>query len=304
MKAQFDWSRLNVLLAVHRARSAREAAKRLGVHSATVYRSIRGLEAELGVLLFERRSRGYAITPAGEELLALAERIESEAAAVAERVSQQRRDWIKISLPGDAFARLVAPALRSALASERDLVFRVEGSDRERSIADHETDIALRITRDPPLSALGRRVGHIATAVYGSGDVVSRAQDAPPESLSWISWVGESFVWDRSEDPYWSRVPDRVQVPNHAVALAMAAAGCGFIAMACCVGDPWEGLIRYPDSRRDGDKDLWVLIHEDARRIPTVQNAARSLSEALFRQRPLLEGNVAPSPVRDEPVGA
>ncbi|NNL86714.1 MAG: LysR family transcriptional regulator [Myxococcales bacterium] len=293
MPTQFDWSRLAVLLAVHRAGSAREAAKRLGVHSATVYRSIRALEEELGALLFERRSRGYAITAAGEELLALAERIESEAGAVAERLSLRQRDWVQVSLPGDAFATLIAPALRTALAAEPGLVFRVEGSDRNRSIADHETDIAIRVTRDPPLAALGRRVGHVATAIYGSKEVVQRASDAAPESLSWISWVGESYVRERSSDPFWSRVPDRVQVPNHSVALAMAAAGCGFVAMACAVGDPWPGLIRCPASKRDGERDLWVLVHEDARRIPTVQSAARALSGALFQQRTLLEGGAA-----------
>ncbi len=293
MAGQFDWSSLKVLLAVHRAGSAREAAKTLGVHAATIYRAIRELEDELDVLLFERRSHGYSITPAGEELLALSERMERETEAVALRLAERTRDWVEISLPGDGFAGVIAPALRTAMARHEDLVFRVETSDDERNIADHETDIAIRITRDPPLSAVGRRIGPLSTAVYGSPERVARAVD-DVEPATWISWPGESYVWDRSGDAFWAGVPEALQVPNHTVALSFAAKGCGFVAMACCIGDPVEGLVRYPGSLRSGERDMWVLIHEDARRLPRIHGAARTLSQELFARRASLGGGLEP----------
>jgi DNA-binding transcriptional LysR family regulator len=54
--------------AVRRARSIREAARRLNVASSAVNRQILKLEAEIGTLLFERLSTGLRLTAAGEVL--------------------------------------------------------------------------------------------------------------------------------------------------------------------------------------------------------------------------------------------
>src|SRR5271163_925606 len=71
--------------AVRSAGSIREAARRLNVASSAVNRQILGLEAEVGVKLFERLSAGLRLTAAGEivahhviGLLHDAERLESE----------------------------------------------------------------------------------------------------------------------------------------------------------------------------------------------------------------------------------
>ena len=67
MKSQpLEWSDIPFVLAVCEAGSLSAAARNLGVNHSTVFRRIEGVEARLGVRLFERLSQGYVMTPAGE----------------------------------------------------------------------------------------------------------------------------------------------------------------------------------------------------------------------------------------------
>ena len=67
-----SWDDLRIALAVARSGTVSGAAEALGVHHATVIRRIDGLEAQLGVKLFQRHPRGYALTEAGQAMLKVA----------------------------------------------------------------------------------------------------------------------------------------------------------------------------------------------------------------------------------------
>lgn len=70
-----DAGDLAVFAAVARTGGITRAAKRLNTVQSNVTQRIRLLEAELGVPLFHRQSRGVTLTSAGEQLLPYAERI-------------------------------------------------------------------------------------------------------------------------------------------------------------------------------------------------------------------------------------
>ena len=72
-----DWNDLRYFLAVAREGSTLAAGRELRVSQTTVARRIAALEAALGFPLFEKRQAGYALTPAGEELLERAEQVET-----------------------------------------------------------------------------------------------------------------------------------------------------------------------------------------------------------------------------------
>src|SRR6187397_213254 len=59
---------LRSLIAVHDCKSFSGAARRLGCSQPAVSQQIQRLERELGLALFERRSRGVHATPAGDLL--------------------------------------------------------------------------------------------------------------------------------------------------------------------------------------------------------------------------------------------
>lgn len=73
-----QWDDLRIFLAVARAGSISGAAKRLAVQHSTVSRRLRSLEERLGTRLIERKTSGYELTEAGEELQLSARKIEVE----------------------------------------------------------------------------------------------------------------------------------------------------------------------------------------------------------------------------------
>jgi DNA-binding transcriptional LysR family regulator len=70
-----DADDLAIFAAVARSGGITRAARTLNTVQSNVTQRIRLLEAELGVLLFHRQSRGVTLTSAGEQLLPYAERI-------------------------------------------------------------------------------------------------------------------------------------------------------------------------------------------------------------------------------------
>src|SRR6187402_352072 len=80
-----EWDGLRCFLAVARAGSATQAAKRLGVDQTTVSRRLAALEAELGGVLFYRTSGRYQLTDLGRTAFAQAEVMERAALSVLAR---------------------------------------------------------------------------------------------------------------------------------------------------------------------------------------------------------------------------
>ena len=72
-----DWSDIRFFLALVREGSALAAARKLNTNQTTVSRRIDRLEHALKLQLFEKSSRGYALTRSGQELLPLAEQMEA-----------------------------------------------------------------------------------------------------------------------------------------------------------------------------------------------------------------------------------
>src|SRR5438874_2135204 len=88
----FDWNDLRFFLAVAREGSTLAAGKALRTSQTTVARRIAALERTLGLPLFEKRQAGYALTPAGEQLLARAGQVERAARGFSEAAAAQGRD--------------------------------------------------------------------------------------------------------------------------------------------------------------------------------------------------------------------
>ena len=84
--AQVDWDDLRYALAIARARTLSGAAESLGVSHTTVGRRLRALEERLGARLFDATPDGFAATPAGDDLVAVAERVEADTLALEGRV--------------------------------------------------------------------------------------------------------------------------------------------------------------------------------------------------------------------------
>jgi DNA-binding transcriptional LysR family regulator len=89
---EMDWNDLRYFLAVAGHGSTLRAARALRVSQTTVARRIAALEEAIALPLFERRQAGYALTPAGQELLGRARLVEGAANQFGEAAAAQARD--------------------------------------------------------------------------------------------------------------------------------------------------------------------------------------------------------------------
>ena len=79
---------LRDIAAVAERGSLRGAARQLGIAQPAITRSIREVEQELGVALFERRAKGVILTPMGEVFLRRAIAVQSELRHAREEIDQ------------------------------------------------------------------------------------------------------------------------------------------------------------------------------------------------------------------------
>ena len=88
-----DWNDLRYFLAVAGEGSTLAAGRKLRVSQTTVARRIAALEGALGFPVFEKRQAGYALTPAGEDLIERARQVDFAATAFTEAAAAQKREW-------------------------------------------------------------------------------------------------------------------------------------------------------------------------------------------------------------------
>lgn len=121
----------------------RLAAEELGVTQGAVAQQVRGLEATLGVKLFERRPRGLALTEAGRSYLAPLRRAFAMIAEATEELRPQQA-VLTLSVTPSFATRWLVPRLGDFAAANPDLRVRVDASQRLANFRDDGIDIAVR----------------------------------------------------------------------------------------------------------------------------------------------------------------
>jgi DNA-binding transcriptional LysR family regulator len=287
------WEDLRVVLAVARAGSLLGAAARLRTSHATVFRRVRRIEANLGVRLFERSPAGYAATPAAEEIVALAARMEHDVAVLERRLlgrDLRPSGTVRITTTDTLMYGMVGPVLKALRARHPEIALEFIVANEFLSLSKRDADVAIRPSRDAPENLVGRRVGDIATAV-------SRARTMAPVSAGEFgaaNWVVPDDSLSQSPIAKWlaARGFDRRAAlrANSLVAVREGAlAGLGLAVLPCYVGDP-AGLVRVGAPIAELASALWLLTHPDLRRTARIRAVLDGLAELLRPLRPLLAG--------------
>ncbi len=84
-----SWDDFRIVKAVADRGSLTEAAKALRINQSTVFRKLGQIEHRIGARLFKRNRSGYTLTPRGEEMVRLADRMEQDVAAFERGLSAQ-----------------------------------------------------------------------------------------------------------------------------------------------------------------------------------------------------------------------
>ena len=176
-----DWDHARIFLAAARAGQFLAAARALRVDHATVGRRISQLEETLGAKLFERRTNGCLLTPAGERFLAAAERIEADVLRVQAELSAtdvEAAGTVRIGAPDGFGTVFLSARLGRLMARHPRLTIQLVPLPRAFSLSKREADIAIVIDRPEEGRLHVRKLTDYTLSFYGSPEYLS-AQGEP-----------------------------------------------------------------------------------------------------------------------------
>ncbi|MCW8128448.1 LysR family transcriptional regulator [Microbulbifer halophilus] len=270
------WDDLQIVRAIACNGSLSGAGRQLGLSHATVFRRLTEMERRLGVTLFERSRSGYSQTPAGEDLAAVAARVETDVLGAERRIAGRDiklSGTIRLTTTDTLYSGLLAPILADFRRKYPQIELELAISNQVHSLSKREADIAIRPTRAPQETLAGRRVGEVRMAVYGAR-AQWREQPLPlsPGALDDCDWLGPDVHMGDAALEGWMdsrgyREHCRYRIDSLLGIQVAARQGNGVAVLPCYLTEPDEQLLRLTPPIAELATPLWLLIHPDLRRV-------------------------------------
>ena len=217
------------------------AAARLGVSKSIVSRRVARLEADLGVRLLNRTTRGIAPTDAGLEFRARCIDILNELDAAREAVACRERDvagTLRLSVPLSFGVARLAPAIAAFAAAHPRVAVDLSFSDRFVDLVNDGFDAAIRIGILPDTSHVARRLGGIEAYVVASPAYLEKhGRPEKPQALAQHECLiysgGARDTWQFRSGRKWVSVrpQGRFRADNGEALRCAAVAGLGITAL-------------------------------------------------------------------------
>jgi len=299
-----DWDDLRYFLSVARKGSIRAASGTLAVNHSTVLRRINAFEKKLGVRLFERLATGYVLTPAGEEMVESAQRIEDEVGKLDRQVigrDTQLSGVLRVTMPLCLATHLLVPDMADFTKTYPGIQLELAASDEEFNLKKREADVAIRITPNPPEYLVGRKILTPAKGIYASKNYLANHDlDLHPEKMNWLGWEDSVAHPQWVKDSPLSSSGVFHQADNLLVQLEAAKADMGMAKLPCFLADREDSLKRLFLIPADASScgDLWMLTHTDLRATARVRVFIDFMVAAIERHRDLLEGTKFPEGIK------
>lgn len=213
------------------------AARRLGVSKSIVSRRLLRLEAELGVQLLARTTRGAALTEAGATFRDYAARVCAEIDQARETIlpSGDLRGRLRVAVPLSFGPTHFAPVLAEMARRHPQLHIHTSYSDRFVDLISEGYDCAIRVGYLADSDLIARKVGPIQGKLVASPDYL-KAHGAPetPEELvthqalmqgteTWRLMDGDNIITVRPQGKF--KADNGIAL----VAAAIAGLGIGYL---------------------------------------------------------------------------
>ncbi len=279
-----DWDNLRIFLAIARAGQILAAAKSLQLNHATVARRLDALEASLNARLFERRTTGAVLTPAGESLLTRVERMESEvlqADADLPATGAALSGIVRVGAP-DGFGTFHLAAELARLANQHPgLTIQLVPLPRTFSLSRREADIVITIERPKLGKAIIKKLTDYSLSVYAAKSYLERTgmicERSDLEGRLFITYV-EDIAYSRALDytaELGKLMARHYECGSVVAQMEAVRAGEGIGILHDYAAALYPDLVRImPDMRFS--RTYWLMSHPDShdtRRVATVYEA-------------------------------
>lgn len=296
-----NWDDLKFFIMAGEAGSLTASAEISGVSIATVGRRLASLEADVGLRLFERTSRGLRLTAAGRDLMALAHQGAEKFRAFERKTvvlrSQAVSEPVTVSATEPVVSEILAPALaalgREAPAIEVDL----QSSPEVVSLAGRDADIAVRLFRPSGDSLNIRRVADLHFGLFASQDYLA-GREAGSVDLGTERLLGFDAAYGDIAERTWlwehGLAGSLVATTSSTRALVNAVlhgAGIALLPQFLAL-DP--GLVEIPGPTI-ATRPMYIAIHRDLKRVPRIQMVSAWVERAIIAR--VRDPQASPRPV-------
>ncbi len=301
-----DWDDLRFFLAIARHANLSTAAKELRVAQSTVSRRHASLEASLGVRLLNRTPDGYVTTPAGDEVLAKALRLEAEALSLERDVGGRDTRLsgpVRVTCSESVASHILAPAVAGLHTKHPDILVELIPDPRELSLSMREADVSVRLTPTTQHNLVMRRIGTLRFGLYASAAYLDSHGEIDFEAgCSGHHIIAQLDDLQDSEQTGWlatiaSRARVSVQTTGHEAAVNAAAHGGGLACLACFRADQEPGLKRIALPTKVPETGIWMVTHKDNRRNARIKATQTQIVEYVRNMKdqlvPVFENNEA-----------
>jgi DNA-binding transcriptional LysR family regulator len=286
-----DWDDLRVFLAVQRAGTLARAAAELSVNPTTAGRRIATLEERMCVRLFDRRSDGWVLTPAGRDLLPHAERMALEATAAEREISgadQRLAGSVRVTATEMLVTRFITRALPRFVERYPEITLDFHCSNRSVSLSRREADIALRLARPHEDDVVTRKIATIELSLYAAPAYLAARglPQAPERSLAGHELL--AFADSRAfavENEWLEKRRDgaRIALRSDSVSSLYGAAvsGLGIGLLPRVVADSDPALQRIETASRPEPRVVWQTVHRDLKDTARIRAVLDFLAEVV-----------------------
>lgn len=291
MNADFDWRLVRSFLAALDRGSLLGAARTLRSTQPTVGRHVAELEAQLGVLLFERTGRGLLPTPMALRLAEAARSMETAADQLARSVSGAEAGvsgTVRITASQPVACILLPPVLAQLRRELPEIQVELVASNEVSNLLRREADIALRMVQPAQAALVAKRIGKVTLGAYAHRDYLKRrgtprqlaellqheliGGDRDPAVLKGFASFGhpvtpQAFAL-RTDDlmAYWEAV--------------RAGLGIGFIADYVARTDPDVLALALP-TLKIPPLPVWLTVHREIRTSRRIRAVYDFLAQAV-----------------------
>lgn len=294
-----DWERVRIFLEVARAGQILKASKRLRLNHATVARQLTALEKSLNAKLLERHISGCTLTPAGEALVAAAERAESEllkAGASIGGATEAITGTVRVGAPDGLGNYFLASRLGALAARHPGLVIQLVPLPRTFSLSRREADIAITLDEPKRGRLIVSKLTDYTLSVYAAQSYLSREGEIENQS----DLAGRLFV-THVEDFVYSRALDYASALGRLMSRRYE---CGSVVaqMEAVRSGHGVGILhdyaarKYPELQRllpevRFVRSYWLTSHSDTHETRRVQEVRRFITTSVKAARIHLEMN-------------
>ena len=290
----FDWNQVRAFLATAEEGSFSGAARALKTTQPTIGRQISGLEAALGVALFERTVRGPTLTAAGRDLLDHV-RVMGETATLISTVaagqSQEVTGEVAVSATDLVSAAILPGLLGDLRETAPGIHLRIIASNDISNLMRREADIAIRHVRPTEPDLIARHLGDFRASLYAASAYLDKAgRPRAPRALA-----DHAFVGSPNSDQLVTTLRDKgipvrsenfvMSSESGVVQWELVKAGYGITYMPELLGEATPGIEKVLPDLPSLEFPVWLVTHRElrtSRRIRVVFDfLARGLADTV-----------------------